>query len=51
MFNQLHRAYNNIPNKVDQLYHMVREHYLRLCPDNFKEWPETVKRKKLAPED
>jgi len=50
LFNQLHRAYN-IPNKVDQLYHMVREHHLHLCPDNFKEWPETVKRKKLAPED
>ncbi len=49
VFNQLLRTYNNILNKVDRLYHMVREHHLRLCPDNLKERPEPAKRKKLEP--
>ena len=46
VFNTLQRVYNNIPNKVDQLFHMVREHHLRLCPQNLQEAPGQVKRKK-----
>ena len=46
VLNSLQRAYNNTPNGVDRLFHMVREHHLRLCPENLQEAPTPFKRKK-----
>ena len=46
VFNSLQRAYNNIPNGVDRLFHMVREHHLCRCPENLQEAPTPSKRKK-----
>ena len=46
VFNSLQRAYNKIPNGVDRLFHLVREHHVCLCPENLQEVPIPSKRKK-----
>ena len=46
-FNSLQRIYNNIPNRVEQLHCMMKEHHLRLCPENIQEKPAPPKKQKL----
>ena len=45
-FNSLERVYNNVLNRVDHLYHMVREH-LRLSLENLEAMPQPMKKRKL----
>ena len=45
-FNNIARAYANIPNRVDRLKRTVQEHHLRISPGNIQLQPEVKWRKK-----
>ena len=44
-FNSIERAYIGIPNTTDRLHRVMKEHHLRLEPDNLTLQPQIKRRK------
>lgn len=50
-FNTLGTLYNSVPNRVDRLKLMLKEHLLHISPVNVAAKPPVKRRKKLEPEE
>ena len=46
-FNSLRASYRSIPNPLERLKNIVKEHYLQICPANSHHVPPTPKKRKL----
>ncbi len=46
-FNTIRCNFMNMPNKVERLECIMKEHFNQVCPDNIVRLPQTKRRKKL----
>ena len=47
-FNSLKRTYQTIPDRVDRLHHIMKEHYIHSAPANISAIPPLKKRKRKS---
>lgn len=45
-FNSIRRNYVNMPNRVQQLEYIMKEHFNQICPDNIVRQPSKPKKRK-----
>ena len=45
-FNSLGRTYQTIPDRVERIQHLMKEHYIHIAPANITALPPVKKRKK-----